>query len=242
MCCRYYYDDNVHMLVAGMVTGMDSLAEAPSAEVFGQAPGGRIQPKEFPDILSGDVHPSDLAWVIAGSPALTNAPGDSASGHSTSSALDGSAPPGKIAGSYAGKMKWGFSLPGSRQLLINARSETVFDKKSFADSIRRRRCVIPARHFYEWDRHKNRYTFTLEDQPCLFLAGIYDQFDGQRRFVILTVPANASMRPVHDRMPLILSSDQLSPWIREDAATRDILHSRMPELIRTAEYEQLSFL
>lgn len=61
--------------------------------------------------------------------------------------------------------------------------------------------MIPAAGFYEWSRQKEKNTFYRKDGKPLYLAGFYDRFDKEDRFVILTTVANASMRPVHDRMP-----------------------------------------
>jgi len=71
-------------------------------------------------------------------------------------------------------MTWGFPAKEGRRLLINARAETALEKGTFADSIRRRRCVVPARWFYEWDRDHNKATFALEGRSTIYLAGFYD--------------------------------------------------------------------
>lgn len=97
---------------------------------------------------------------------------------------------------------WG--IPGWRGgLMINARAETVTEKPMFRRSIAAQRCVVPATAFYEWDAARHQYRFELPGQP-LYLAGIYDNVDGANRFVILTTAPNASMRGIHDRMPLLL--------------------------------------
>ena len=61
--------------------------------------------------------------------------------------------------------KWGFEF---QSLVINARAETIFEKKSFMDPIRTMRCLIPATGFYEWDKDKNKYHFTLESSSPLY--------------------------------------------------------------------------
>lgn len=132
---------------------------------------------------------------------------------------------------YAKELKWGFS--GNR---INARSETVQNKITFADSFKERRCVIPAKHFYEWDREKNKVQFSAEGEGPVYLAGIYSK----ENFVVLTADAGESMRPVHDRQPLVLKREELPDWMgdREKAA---VLLGKAPEEFSVyREYEQLS--
>ena len=95
-----------------------------------------------------------------------------------------------------------------KKLLINARAETAAQKPTFSEALRLRRIVLPASGFYEWthdDAHL-QYFFDLENRTVFYLAGLYRIDDGVLRFVILTRAANESMRPVHDRMPVILSA------------------------------------
>lgn len=111
---------------------------------------------------------------------------------------------------YAETMPWGFPRFDGKGLLINARAETAAEKKTFKDSVLHRRCLIPARHFYEWDQKKNKIAFRYADQHTIFMAGFYRQFAEEDRFIIVTTSANDSMRPVHDRMPLILPEEHLA--------------------------------
>lgn len=140
----------------------------------------------------------------------------------------------------ARQMQWGFPGFQGKGLLINARAEAILDKKTFRDSVLHRRCVIPAHHFYEWSKNKEKYTFQSPKQDAtLFMAGCYQIYNGQNRFVILTTQANASVAPVHERMPLLLERQELEDWIMEDAAVEFILAKKPILLNRTAEYEQL---
>lgn len=160
----------------------------------------------------GDVHPSDPAIIITG----------------------------RNDGICAEEMRWGFKSYQNNQLLINARSESALQKVSFSDSVSRRRCIIPAKHFYEWDAQKNKVKFSLEESPVLYMAGFYNQFDGEDRFIILTTAANDSMKRVHDRMPLILPKDRIEEWINNDKQVDKYLKMGAPMLTRYQEYEQLS--
>jgi len=138
------------------------------------------------------------------------------------------------------EMHWGFPQYQKKGLLINARAETALERKTFRESILHRRCVIPARHFYEWDSDKNKVTFFREDRPVLFMAGFYNQFQDEVRFIILTTQANASVSPVHSRMPLILDEGELEDWVYDDIFTEYALHKTPTELLREQEYEQQS--
>ena len=89
-------------------------------------------------------------------------------------------------------------------------------------------------------KNKEKYTFQSPKQDAtLFMAGCYQIYNGQNRFVILTTQANASVAPVHERMPLLLERQELEDWIMEDAAVEFILAKKPILLNRTAEYEQL---
>ena len=79
-------------------------------------------------------------------------------------------------------MQWGFPQYQKKGLLINARAETALERKSFRDSVLHRRCVIPARHFYEWDSDKNKVTFFRKDAAVVYMAGFYNRFGDEERF------------------------------------------------------------
>ena len=105
-------------------------------------------------------------------------------------------------------------------------------------SIHYHRAVIPAAGFYEWSRQKEKNTFYRKDGKPLYLAGFYDRFDKEDRFVILTTVANASMRPVHDRMPLVLEKDQIRSWLWEEKQAQGMLRQIPVLLERYVPYEQ----
>lgn len=138
-------------------------------------------------------------------------------------------------------LRWGFPGFDKGKLLINARSESVKDRPTFADSFAGRRCALPAAGFYEWDKKKEKVIFTLPDSPILYLAGIFRPYGEEKRFVVLTREANASMEPVHDRMPLILTGDEVLPWVSDAAKAGDILTKELPMLKAERPYEQISF-
>jgi len=166
-----------------------------------------------PGLRSGDVHPSEQAMILSGRDKY------------------------KLT---MLPMRWGF--PGKGKLLINARAESVREKKSFQKCIETRRCVIPASGFYEWDHNHSMVTFTGEKGQPLYLAGCFDLLENEQRFVILTREANESMAPVHDRMPLILSAEQVGLWIFDPKSTDTILRAQMPLLTCSQPYHQQSIL
>lgn len=120
--------------------------------------------------------------------------------------------------------QWGFvphwmkSRPKTRP--INARSETAAEKPFFRTSVRRRRCLIPANGFYEWKQSgspKQPWYFRLADAEIMAFAGLWDSWihDGKTldTFAILTTAANATLQPVHDRMPVILDPPAYDNWL-----------------------------
>ena len=130
----------------------------------------------------------------------------------------------------AEQMIWGFPSFDGRGILINARAETAVERRTFKESVLHRRCVIPA---------KGLFSFERTDSQVMFMAGCYDCFDGQERFVILTTEANPSVKPVHDRMPLILERNELEDWVTDDNAVEYFLHKTPAMLGKNAEYEQI---
>lgn len=142
----------------------------------------------------------------------------------------------KIVGEF---QRWG--LPGFKgRQIINARAETVTEKTMFKRSIAWQRCVIPATGFYEWDSAKHKYLFQLPGQP-IYLAGIYDNSNGTNCFIILTTAPNESVSAIHDRMPLMLTRDQVRPWLTDAGAALELLISRPPLLQRISCDGQLGF-
>ncbi len=125
-------------------------------------------------------------------------------------------------------MQWGYpgyadrAQPNAKpRPLINAKAETAITLPTWRDSLLNRRCVIPSAGFYEWqhgeDKTKTQYLFALPGETVVFMAGIYRLFTEPggavtARFSVLTTEANASMREVHNRMPVVLRRDELADW------------------------------
>lgn len=131
---------------------------------------------------------------------------------------------------------WGFPNFSRKGVIINARSETAVQKPMFRKSLLERRCVVPTTGFFEWsqdDAHQ-KYLFHPPQSEVLYLAGIYNAFDGEDRYVILTTQANASMKEIHHRMPVILDSETLSGWLEDTDFALNALSRPMPQLERHA--------
>ena len=135
-------------------------------------------------------------------------------------------------------MRWGFPSLSGKGLIINARAESVLDRGMFCDSVLRRRCVIPADGFYEWSRNKEKAVFRKDGVPVLYMAGFYNMFGNEYRYVILTTDANSSIAPVHPRMPLVLEEDEVEGWLLDPDRMRRLLKKQPGPLKREQEYEQ----
>ncbi len=127
----------------------------------------------------------------------------------------------------AGLFRWGFvpafvrDQPAMRPI-INARAETVLEKKAFHAAIRYGRCLIPAQGFYEWrkepDGGKTPFFLTLPDAPVMALAGIFQRTTTAGDVVrdtaaILTRQASGAAAAIHDRMPLVLAPGDVAAWL-----------------------------
>lgn len=105
--------------------------------------------------------------------------------------------------------------------LINARCETAAEKPSFRGSLRHRRCLVPATGFYEWTGkpgQKRPHLFRPRDGGLFALAGLAEHWVGAdgselETMAILTTSANATMEPIHDRMPVIIAPEHFDVWL-----------------------------
>jgi len=107
-------------------------------------------------------------------------------------------------------------------LVLNARTETAAQKPMFREAWSRRRCIIPASWYYEWEhlvhgdgkkKTGDKYMFQSENSQITWLCGLYRIDEGFPCFVILTKDAPDEVRKIHDRMPLIIPSGAVSRWI-----------------------------
>lgn len=109
--------------------------------------------------------------------------------------------------------------------MFNARAETLEEKPSFRAAFRYRRCIIPADDFFEWktvpgQKQKQPYEIRRKDGQPLFLAGLWESWEQGGEIIdsctIITTEANEMMKPLHDRMPVIIPYDQANRWLDPD--------------------------
>jgi putative SOS response-associated peptidase YedK len=128
-----------------------------------------------------------------------------------------------------GTFRWGLvpswaKDPKGAARMINARAETVVDKPAFRKALQRRRCLVPADGFYEWLRvgdERQPFHIAPKDGGTLWFAGLWevwrpeDEPDAEllRTCTIITTQANATLSPIHDRMPVILQREAWDTWL-----------------------------
>jgi putative SOS response-associated peptidase YedK len=138
-------------------------------------------------------------------------------------------------------LRWGLipswaKDPSMGARMINARAETVAQKPSFRSAFRRRRCLVPADGFYEWQkqgRRKQPFYFRRRDDQPFALAGLWEPWweDEQRdqppleTCTIITTEANELSRPIHDRMPVILEAGDYDLWLDPDVQATEPLEA-----------------
>jgi putative SOS response-associated peptidase YedK len=128
-------------------------------------------------------------------------------------------------------LRWGLvphwaEDPAMGNRLINARAETAAEKPAFRSAFRKHRCLILADGFYEWQAvsgKKKPFYFRMADGKPFALAGLWDHWEGEDRAIdsctVLTTSANELVRPVHERMPVILPAADYDRWL--DAAVHE---------------------
>lgn len=123
-------------------------------------------------------------------------------------------------------MRWGLVPRWSKQIdsgysLHNARAETVADKPAYRSAYKKRRCLVPASGFYEWQARpdgKQPYCIRLADGKPMALAGLWERWEGADDNVvesctIIVTGANKKISPVHDRMPVIIAPADYDAWM-----------------------------
>lgn len=138
-----------------------------------------------------------------------------------------------------GRLRWGL-VPGrwaeKGRPLINARAESVATQPAFAESFRERRCLVPADGFYEWltdERGKRPVWLHRTDGELFAFAGIWASIprpDGEplHSCAIITCPPNSLVRPIHDRMPVILDPGAEAAWLDAGRPADDLLELLAP--------------
>ena len=132
---------------------------------------------------------------------------------------------------------WAKDISGAARM-INARAETLAEKPAYRAAFGKRRCIIPADGFYEWQvngKAKQPFAVTMADAAPMPLAGLWEGFraaDGSiyRGFTIITVPATPRLAALHERMPAILPPSAWAAWLGEDPASPAELHALLQPL------------
>jgi putative SOS response-associated peptidase YedK len=110
-------------------------------------------------------------------------------------------------------------------LMFNARGETAAEKPAYRNAMKRRRCLVPADGFYEWKRDGDRkrpFWVHARDRAPLAFAGLWEIWTGPNgeeleTAAIVTTRANATLAPLHDRMPVVVPEDAFDLWLDPNA-------------------------
>jgi putative SOS response-associated peptidase YedK len=136
------------------------------------------------------------------------------------------------------QLKWGLVPSWSKDAstskgLINARAETLTEKPSFREAFKSHRCIIPTTGFYEWQKKgsstKQPFYFYLNNKEVFGFAGLYEEWLNKQTgelletCTIITTEANDVLKPVHDRMPVILKSESYDEWLDAKVKNTDKL-------------------
>ncbi len=140
-------------------------------------------------------------------------------------------------GRHFALVRWGFVPSWAKEVkagkpLINARAETVAVKPSFKNAYKRRRCLVPASGYYEWQAdvpgRKQPYYVPRADGGLVAFAGIWEHWMGPdgselESMAILTTAANEALRPIHHRMPVVVAREDFQRWLDPEGRTGDLL-------------------
>jgi len=108
-----------------------------------------------------------------------------------------------------GKLQWGFKSKRNSSRITNARAETVRGKPTFRESFQKRRCIIPANGFFEWDKKNRRPHYISPSEGIFSFAGLWEE----GTCTIITAPARGLITGIHDRMPVFLSEESQNLWL-----------------------------
>ncbi|BBN99344.1 SOS response-associated peptidase [Sporolactobacillus terrae] len=145
-------------------------------------------------------------------------------------------------GNRMGFLRWGLIPSWAKDekigwKLINARAESIAEKPSFRHAFRRRRCLIVADSFYEWThqtpREKVPFRFVMKSGSLFAMAGLWDSWQTKDQQLIhsctiITTEANSIMRPIHDRMPVILNHEDEARWLNASSDPKKLLDLLRP--------------
>jgi len=142
-----------------------------------------------------------------------------------------------------GLLSWGITVPGGGQPIINARVETLEEKRMFKNAFMYRRCLIPVDGFYEWKEEgnqKTKYLISRKDKSLFSLAGIYDSFAGPEGItywatVIVTAPSEGEISTIHHRMPVLVVPELEELWLCEGKEKPEYIKEKVISKIKTED-------
>ncbi len=128
-------------------------------------------------------------------------------------------------------LRWGFIPSWMKEVkkekpLINARGETVMEKPSFRNAMRRRRCLVPADGYYEWSGEgpgrKTPYFVQRKDHALFAFGALWEHWMGAdgselETAILMTIAPNAELSQIHDRMPVIIAPENFETWLTGEA-------------------------
>lgn len=172
-----------------------------------------------PLVTEGEVRPTDLVPVIAPS----------------SKSLEPTVFP----------MVWGYTIPRRQTSLFNARVESATEKPTFKESWEKRRCIVPASWYYEWEHLINastgksktgdKYMIQAKGSNVIYLAGLYrlEEIAGIQVpvFTILTREPSDEIRFIHDRMPVMLPKEYIREWVNPNGKPEEIIRAAQTEMV-----------
>lgn len=153
----------------------------------------------------GEIRPTDTIPVLANTPTLQT-------------------------GAYA--MRWGYTMPDGMPM-FNARSETAASKVMFKDGMAQRRCIIPATHYFEWEKRgkeRIKYAIAPEGSRMIYMAGIYRKEGNRAACTILTRAPAPEIAFIHDRMPVILPADAVADWLNIRYDAQEVLRAAVVDV------------
>lgn len=139
-----------------------------------------------------------------------------------------------VAAREAVLVSWGLvpfwaDAPGTGARMINARAETVAGKPAFRAAFRRRRCLVPASGYYEWQARasgKQPWFIHPAASACCAIAGVWEHWERDGSVIescaLLTCAANARLHAIHDRMPVVIAPRDYAPWLDEATPATDL--------------------
>jgi putative SOS response-associated peptidase YedK len=144
-------------------------------------------------------------------------------------------------------MRWGLVPLWAKDLsigarCINARADSVAEKPAFRDAFERRRCLVPADGFFEWEKKgkvKQPWRIGPAEDGLMALAGVWERWrapDGGvvRSYAVVTTDANELVRPLHDRMPVVVPPERFADWLEPQTRAE-----RLREIMRPYPAERM---